>query len=99
MNVFKVNKTNNQEIYHRHNGIPPHGGEKSITVLVHIDTYRLKDARELVDIGALDFLGQPGVVTIIEWPEKVEELLEGKDKIKITLEHGTGDERMIKIED
>ncbi len=55
--------------------------------LVHIDTYRLKDEQELVDIGAEDYLGAPDTVTIIEWPEKIEKLLKNKKIRKITLEH------------
>ena len=63
--------------------------------LVHIDTYRLKNEQELLDIGVEDYLGQPGTVTIVEWPEKIESLLLGKKLIKITLEHGEKDERII----
>ena len=69
-----------------------------ITNLVHIDTYRLKNQQELIDIGAEDYLGQPGVVTIIEWPEKIEKLLQNKKIISITLEHLDADERRITIE-
>ena len=63
--------------------------------LVHIDTYRLKDEKELLGIGVEDYLGQPGTVTIVEWPEKIESLLGGKRVIRITLEHGEKDERTI----
>src|SRR3990167_8731517 len=48
--------------------IPHH---TAIKTLVHIDTYRLKDEHALVTIGVEDYLGQPGIVTIIEWPEKI----------------------------
>lgn len=46
-----------------------------IKKLIHIDTYRLKNEQELIAIGVEDYLGQPGVVTVIEWPEKVVGLL------------------------
>lgn len=65
--------------------------------LVHIDTYRLKDEQELLDIGVEDYLGEPGIVTIIEWPEKIAGLLKDKKIVTITLEHLSGDERKIKI--
>lgn len=55
--------------------------------LVHIDTYRLEDEDQLVEIGVEDYLGRPGVVTIIEWPEKIEGLLEGKKVINVMIEH------------
>jgi tRNA threonylcarbamoyladenosine biosynthesis protein TsaE len=67
------------------------------TSLVHIDTYRLKNEHELIEIGVEDYLGQPGVVTIIEWPEKIEGLLKDKKITSITLEHLTGDQRKITI--
>ena len=65
--------------------------------LVHIDTYRLKNQQELLAIGAEDYLGQPGIVTIVEWPEKIENLLLGKKLVKIALEHGEKDERKIEM--
>lgn len=55
--------------------------------LVHIDTYRMQDAEELVAIGVEDYLGSPDTITIIEWPEKIESLLTGKNIKKIQLEH------------
>jgi len=70
---------------------------KNIKTLIHIDTYRLKDEKELIQIGVEDYLGQSETVTIIEWPEKVERLLEDKRVIKIRLEHGEKDERKIQL--
>jgi len=64
---------------------------------VHIDTYRLKDAQELIDIGVEDYLGAPDTICAIEWPEKIEGLLKkirqrrtglGPDKIvAVTIKH------------
>ena len=70
---------------------------KNIKTMVHIDTYRLKDEKELVEIGVEDYLGNPRVVTIIEWPEKIESLLKNKKLIKISLEHGQNGERKIQL--
>lgn len=67
--------------------------------LVHIDTYRLENEQELIDIGAEDYIGKPGTITIIEWPEKLSHLLQNKTAVTITIEHGSlPDERMIRIE-
>ncbi len=55
--------------------------------LIHIDTYRLETAAELINIGILDYLGKPDTICIIEWPEKMMELLPSKQVKKITLEH------------
>jgi tRNA threonylcarbamoyladenosine biosynthesis protein TsaE len=61
---------------------------RKIKNLVHVDAYRISNANELVDIGLLDWLGQPGVVTVIEWADKVPGLLRGKKAIKIKMELG-----------
>lgn len=68
-----------------------------LKTLVHIDTYRLKDEKELIEIGVEDYLGMPGVITIIEWPEKIDSLLKNKKLIKISLEHGPNNTRTIKV--
>lgn len=47
----------------------------SIKTLVHIDTYRLKNENELLEIGAKDYLGNPNTICVIEWPEKISRLL------------------------
>lgn len=63
-----------------------------IRKLIHIDTYRLKDEKELVEIGVEDYLGKPDTVCAIEWPEKIANLLKTvhhKHKIiAIHLKHG-----------
>ncbi|MBP6859191.1 MAG: tRNA (adenosine(37)-N6)-threonylcarbamoyltransferase complex ATPase subunit type 1 TsaE [Candidatus Magasanikbacteria bacterium] len=43
--------------------------------LIHIDTYRLKSAQDLIEIGVEDYLGNTNTVCIIEWPEKINDLL------------------------
>lgn len=70
----------------------------NIKQLVHIDTYRMEDAQELLDIGVQDYLGSPDTITIIEWPEKIESLLTGKNIKKIHLEHLGEEKRKITLE-
>ncbi len=45
------------------------------TQLCHIDTYRLSQGKELVDIGIEDYLGNKDTITIVEWPDKIQDLL------------------------
>ncbi len=47
--------------------------------MVHIDTYRLKDEQELIEIGAEDYIGKPTTICLIEWPDKIEGLLQKFD--------------------
>lgn len=66
-----------------------------IKTLVHIDTYRLKDKEELIEIGAEDYLGQPSTLCIVEWPEKIAGLLKDKKTITVTIEHSADNQRKI----
>lgn len=50
-----------------HEGRLPDG---TIVDLVHLDLYRLEQARELVDIGYGEVIDDPPGIVIIEWPER-----------------------------
>ena len=65
--------------------------------LVHIDTYRLKNDQELIDIGAEDYLGAPDTICVVEWPEKIKNLLKNKKTVKIVMEHEGKKKRIITI--
>lgn len=57
--------------------------------LFHFDAYRLKDERELFDIGFEEYLMLGGVV-LMEWPERVPTALP-KERLDITIK-GSADE-------
>jgi tRNA threonylcarbamoyladenosine biosynthesis protein TsaE len=79
------------------NVYPIKNSKFEIQNLIHIDTYRLEDAAELVDIGVEDYLGDPNTVCLIEWPEKIKNLLQGKKVVDIFFEHAGEDENTRKI--
>lgn len=58
-----------------------------LRTLVHIDTYRLEDEDDLIEIGIEDYLGDSNTICLIEWPEKIEKLIQNKKVIKIKIEH------------
>lgn len=70
----------------------------NIKSMVHIDTYRLDDEKELLDIGIEDYLGKPDTICLIEWPEKINKLLENKKTIKIMIENENETDRNITIQ-
>ena len=72
---------------------------QKIKQLVHIDTYRLKNEQELIDIGIEDYLGAPDTICIIEWPEKITDLLSKKKVKKVTIKHIDENKRQIELED
>lgn len=45
--------------------------------LIHIDAYRLEGARELRVLGFEEMLSNPANLIVIEWPERVKEILPG----------------------
>lgn len=69
-------------------------------ILCHIDAYRLNNLRDILDIGAEEYIGHKNAITIIEWAERAKgiENLPGKI-IKIKISHGKKEnERLIQYE-
>ncbi|MFA6146394.1 MAG: tRNA (adenosine(37)-N6)-threonylcarbamoyltransferase complex ATPase subunit type 1 TsaE [Patescibacteria group bacterium] len=52
--------------------------------ICHIDAYRLSSGQDLINIGVKDWLAKPNTVTVIEWAERVKNILP-KDTITIKL--------------
>lgn len=59
---------------------------KMFRYLIHIDAYRLEGGSELIALGWKDIVKDPQNIIIIEWAERVEELLPGSTK-KIHFSH------------
>ncbi len=53
-------------------------------IVYHVDLYRLGDPGEVDELGLADLAG-PGVIWLIEWPERAGDRLEAAD-LEITLE-------------
>jgi tRNA threonylcarbamoyladenosine biosynthesis protein TsaE len=65
--------------------------------LCHVDAYRIKSERELITIGLGELLGDPHVVTVIEWADRVKKLLP-KTAVHIVFAHGkVSGERIVSI--
>lgn len=67
--------------------------QKQIKNLIHVDTYRLKNEEDLIEIGIEDYLGAPDTICVIEWPEKIKNLLKNKKTISVKIEHVGENER------
>jgi tRNA threonylcarbamoyladenosine biosynthesis protein TsaE len=59
----------------------------------HIDLYRLDEEREIFTLG-LEEIFEANALVLMEWGEKFSRFMPG-DRIVITIEHGSGDERRI----
>ena len=54
-----------------------------IKQLCHVDLYRLKDPKDIIHLGLKEYLGQKNTICVIEWADKIKNIL--KPYIKITL--------------
>jgi len=66
-------------------------------VLNHLDLYRLTSRQEAEEIGIEDFLESRDCITVIEWPEIIENLLP-EETIRIYFEDIDENGRKIKIQ-
>jgi tRNA threonylcarbamoyladenosine biosynthesis protein TsaE len=80
---FNINKNVTSPTFTLMNVYPTE--HPTIKRLVHVDTYRLEDEQQLIEIGAEDYLGAPDTVCFVEWPEKLLILLENKKTISIKI--------------
>jgi tRNA threonylcarbamoyladenosine biosynthesis protein TsaE len=65
--------------------------------LVHIDVYRFEESKELSVLGFNNLLKQESTLILLEWPEKVAEILP-KDINYIYFTFRNDNERLIKYE-
>ena len=64
--------------------------------LIHIDAYRLNSGKELISLGWKNISSNPDNIILIEWPEKVAEILP-ENHIKINFKFISDTEREIEI--
>ncbi|MCF6276371.1 MAG: tRNA (adenosine(37)-N6)-threonylcarbamoyltransferase complex ATPase subunit type 1 TsaE [Candidatus Magasanikbacteria bacterium] len=94
---LKIKRTINSPTFTLMNVYTLDKEKNGIKKLIHIDTYRLKDEEALIEIGAEDYIGKKDTLTLIEWPEKVQELIADKDIIEIDLIQAEENRRKIVI--
>lgn len=49
--------------------------EKKIRKFYHLDCYRVNSSKEIQDIGWEDVVSDPGNIILVEWAEKIEDIL------------------------
>jgi tRNA threonylcarbamoyladenosine biosynthesis protein TsaE len=64
-------------------------------VVYHVDLYRIKNRKELFNLGYEDYFYSPKGITVIEWADKVEGMI--PRGIKINFKHLRENTRKIKI--
>jgi tRNA threonylcarbamoyladenosine biosynthesis protein TsaE len=62
-----------------------------VATVAHIDMYRIRDYREVTELGLEEYFCDR-YISLIEWPEKVVDLLP-PSHFEIVMEHGLGPEQ------
>ncbi len=63
----------------------------------HIDAYRIKNPKEILDLNFKKIISDPQNIILIEWPEKISKIIP-KNKILIYLDYGKKEtERILQI--
>ncbi|HDO23848.1 MAG TPA: tRNA (adenosine(37)-N6)-threonylcarbamoyltransferase complex ATPase subunit type 1 TsaE, partial [bacterium] len=69
---------------------------KNRKFLIHIDTYRIKDPKEILDLGWKELIKDPKNIILVEWAEKIKKILP-KKYIQINFEHLGENKRKITV--
>lgn len=64
--------------------------------LVHVDAYRIASGESLRAIGLLDYIGQPDTIVLIEWADRVSDILP-KNVLRLRFAHEKEDNRTITL--
>lgn len=66
--------------------------------LVHVDAYRLRSAEDLEALGWDRYSGDPRVIMLVEWPERIEAALPAPERcLAVTLVHESASSRAVTI--
>lgn len=72
--------------------------KQNIHHLAHIDLYRVKTLNEALAVGIMDYIGEPSTLTLIEWPEKIQNAIpKDRARIIVTFKHQGNTTRSITI--
>jgi tRNA threonylcarbamoyladenosine biosynthesis protein TsaE len=82
-------------IMHRYDLATP--SSQGIRRIYHIDAYRINDPDELSRLGFEEWITDPEGLVLIEWPERIENLL-SDDVVTVSLEAVSETERRIRCE-
>ncbi len=67
----------------------------SIRYLIHIDAYRLEKSQELLHLGWADIIANPENLILVEWPERVADIM--PEHIQLKFAHVSEEVREVEI--
>lgn len=67
---------------------------QNCTLLYHLDMYRIDDSDSAIAFGIDEYLYNPNAIALIEWPERIPDLLDDPQRIfHIFIEYGDEEEQ------
>ena len=72
----------------------PKGG-----MFFHLDMYRIDNSEAALAFGIEDFLFADDAITLVEWPERIPDLLPSPQTLRVRLSHSDHDQRLIELPD
>jgi len=86
-----------QQRVHHFSIINEYRSDTTAELIYHFDFYRIESEAEAEEIGAEDYFDS-GALCLIEWPERVEDLLPGDVvNVSITVDH-SDDSRIVTVD-
>ena len=73
-------------------------GQEKIKRLCHIDAYRAEHEYDIINIGAEDFIGKKDIITVIEWGDRIRNILPPRTTYLYFTSQGEN-ERLIKTDE
>ena len=70
--------------------------QNGLATIVHVDAYRLKNAKDAETTGLTDVLGDPESIILVEWADRIAPLLPAQT-IQVVLRHKGKDAREIEV--
>lgn len=64
--------------------------------LFHMDAYRLKNEKELLNLGWEEIISNPDNLVFVEWPENVQKIIPSHSKF-ISISHNKNDSRILEL--
>lgn len=68
--------------------------EKGFENLYHFDVYRIRNDKEILNLGWEEIIKNQENIVLVEWADKIENILP-KNRVKINFKHLKGDKREI----
>lgn len=68
----------------------------SFKYFYHFDAYRIRDEKEILNLGWKEIINNPENIVLVEWADKIKKILP-KNSVKINFKHKRKDKRAIII--